>query len=322
MGLDLSRIDVMAVNPSRALHQILKQVLWDVGLRQLRSVTAGGGAFREMADRPADLMFVDFALADGPGATFVRRLRRSPDSPAPFCAVIMTVADPTLEKTFAARDSGADEVVTRPVTVNGVLQKLAAVFERPRGMVLAPTYIGPDRRRAAAMNLAGGERRNPSRRDVFEVAPMPLLQMKRQGEHAAAERLVTEARHVLRDLRMAWIDGDLDGLVELLATASSGSDIAALRPLLVARLEAAVRTMEEHGYPSGARIAEQLIRLLGHGERSERTAQLLKVNIDSLRAVIRSRPGASDELAREIVRGLQVLTGEARDPVRQGSRGG
>ncbi len=309
MDLDLSRIDVMVVNPSRALQQILKQVLWDVGLRHLRALRSGAAAWRAMNDLPADLLFVDGELADGPGTAFVRRLRRSPASPAPFVSVIATIGDPTLQKIMAARDAGADEVVTRPVTVKGVMQKVAAAIDRPRPYVLAPGFIGPDRRHAKTANALATNRRNPLRRDSFEVSAMPLLQMKQRGERQEAEKFITEARHVLHSFRMTWIDGDLDKLSRLLAEVSASGEFEALRPVLQERLQSAARTMEEHGYDRAAEIAGQLLDLLGRSGTSGRTAQLLKVNVDSLRAVIHARPEAADQLAQQIVEGLQQLAG-------------
>lgn len=307
MALDLTRLDVTVVNPSRALQQILKQVMWEVGLRNLRAIGSGAEALRSIADSPTDIMFVDAALPDGRGTDLVRQIRRSPESPAPFVSVIMTLADPTLERILAARDAGADEVVTRPVTVQRVLQKLAAVIERPRNMILAPAFIGPDRRHAGKAGGPSADRRNPLRRESFEVAAMPLLQMKHRGERREAEQLVTEARRILRNLRMTWIDGDLNRLSALLDEVSERGTIEEARPLLLQRLHAAVHTMDEHGYATAADIARQLVTLLQRGVGGGRTAQLLKVNVDSLRAVIHARPEASDQLARDIVRGLQQL---------------
>ena len=140
---------------------------------------------------------------------------------------------------------------------------------------------------------------------------MPLLQMKQQGQRREAEQLVTEARRVLRNLRMTWIDGDLDRLSKLLADVSDSGSIQEYRPVLVERLETAVRTMDEHGYGTAADIAGQLVTLLQRDVGGSRTAQLLKVNVDSLRAVIHARPEASDDLARDIARGLRQLMGEA-----------
>ena len=309
MSLDLTRLDVMVVNPSRALQQILKQIMWEVGLRRLRGLPSGGEALRSMADSQPDILFIDAALPDGRGTDLVRRIRRSPESPTPFVATIMTIGDPTLEKIMAARDAGADEVVIRPVTVKGVLQKLSAVIDRPRSMILAPTFIGPDRRHAGMAPPPGGNRRNPMRRDAFEAAPMPLLQMKHRGERREAEQLVTEARRVLRNLRMTWIDGDLDRLSRLLGEVSDNGTIDNYKPVLLDRLQSAVRTMDEHGYDTAAGIAGQLITLLERGAGGGRAAQLLKVNVDSLRAVIHARPEASNELARDIARGLEQLIG-------------
>lgn len=305
MTLDLTRVDAMVVNPARALQQILKEVLWDAGLRQLRGLPDGAGALESIRDHPPDLLFVDMALADGAGTALVRRLRRTPDSPSPFVAVIMTMAAPTLEKTFAARDSGADEIVTRPITAKGVLQRVAAAQNRPRSVVLSPTFIGPDRRRAA--NLPpGDERRDPRRRNVLELAPMPLLSMAQRGERQAAENLVTEARRVLRGLRLAWIDKELDPVRQHLRGIATARDLAAARSRLRSGLEEAGAVMEEHGHSAAAGVAGQLVQMLGRPVLTDRTAQLLKVNLDRLHGLLRAPPAEADRLAAEIAASLRV----------------
>jgi len=314
MTLDLHRVEAMVVTPSRAVHQILKEVLWDSGLRQLPGLPTGAAALEAMRDRPPDLAFVDMTLADGPGTALVRRLRRAPDSPAPFIPVIMTIAEPTLAKTLAARDSGADAMVTRPITMKGVMQHLAALSLHPRGIVLSPAYIGPDRRRdagrlAPGAAVPGEERRDPRRRDIFELAPMPLLAMAQRGEREAAERLVSEARQVLRSLRLAWIDAELGPVRAALAAVSSRRDLEAARPRLRDGLEAAAAAMADHGFPEAAAIALELERFLGRAAASDRLGQLLKVNADRLHALLRARPAEAEQLAAEIATTLRLPQG-------------
>lgn len=302
--IDLARVDLMVVNPARALQQILKEVLWDAGLRRLRGLPDGASALEAIRDHQPDLLFVDMALADGPGTALVRNLRRAPESPSPFVPVIMTMAAPTLEKTFAARDSGADEVVTRPITAKGVLQRVAAAQNRPRGIVLSPTFIGPDRRRAANMP-PNGERRDPRRRNVLELAPMPLLSMAQKGERQAAEALVTEARRVLRGLRLAWIDQELEPVRRHLRGIATARELSAARSRLRSGLENAGAAMAEHGHSAAASVAGQLVQMLGRPVLTDRSAQLMKVNLDRLHGLLRAPPAEAERLAEEVAASLR-----------------
>ena len=46
-----------------------------------------------------------------------------------------------------ARDSGITEILTKPVTAQGLYLRIQEVIERPRQFVKAPSFIGPCRRR-------------------------------------------------------------------------------------------------------------------------------------------------------------------------------
>jgi len=47
-----------------------------------------------------------------------------------------------------ARRAGVSEFLVKPITAKGVLDRLAVTVLKPRPVVVAKTYIGPDRRRA------------------------------------------------------------------------------------------------------------------------------------------------------------------------------
>jgi DNA-binding response OmpR family regulator len=59
----------------------------------------------------------------------------------------------------AARDAGATEFCTKPVTAAEMFRKVAAVIDHPRHFVRSETYFGPDRRRREDPNFQGSERR-------------------------------------------------------------------------------------------------------------------------------------------------------------------
>jgi len=59
---------------------------------------------------------------------------------------------------FRARDAGVKEVLAKPLKAKLVLDRLFEIIERPRSFVVAPAYVGPDRRRRDA-GFDGADRR-------------------------------------------------------------------------------------------------------------------------------------------------------------------
>lgn len=70
--------------------------------------------------------------------------------------MISGYADPRqVEK---ARDMGVNEFLTKPFTINAIVEHLKAVIMRPRQYVHTKDFFGPDRRRRRS-EFEGGERR-------------------------------------------------------------------------------------------------------------------------------------------------------------------
>jgi DNA-binding response OmpR family regulator len=81
------------------------------------------------------------------GLEFTQMIRTAEDSPFPFVPIIMMTGHTDRTKVTAARDSGVNELVAKPISAKTLLDRIVAVIDRPRSFVKTSTYTGPCRRR-------------------------------------------------------------------------------------------------------------------------------------------------------------------------------
>jgi len=93
-----------------------------------------------------DILICDYFLGNGQGADFVRELRRTVNHPARHIPVLITCGHLTAQDVGRCRDSGANLVMTKPVSVQALYERLVSIAHRPRPFVDHAVYAGPCRR--------------------------------------------------------------------------------------------------------------------------------------------------------------------------------
>ena len=92
------------------------------------------------------------------GLTLAKTLRDPLKSPNPLIPIILMSASISKKVLFKARDAGVNEMLAKPLKAKLVFDRLFEIIERPRKFVVAPAYVGPDRRRRAG-GFDGADRR-------------------------------------------------------------------------------------------------------------------------------------------------------------------
>ena len=73
--------------------------------------------------------------------------RSAADSTNPYVPIIMLTAYSEMNRIVEARDSGVNEFVVKPISVNTLFSRIQAVIEKPRPFIRNNNFFGPDRRR-------------------------------------------------------------------------------------------------------------------------------------------------------------------------------
>ena len=158
MRHDLLRI--MIVDDNAHMRTLLVEILRAIGVRHVVEAPDGSAAMNAMRTQQVDIVISDLAMRPMDGIEFVRRLRTSPDSPSPLVPVIMITGHSTTARVAEARDVGVNEILSKPVTAKGVLDRLGRVIEHPRTFVRSAAYFGPNRRRRKDPSYSGPWRRS------------------------------------------------------------------------------------------------------------------------------------------------------------------
>jgi len=158
---DLLRI--LLVDDNHYMRVLLAEILRAIGVTRIYEAHDGAEGLQMMRDHEIDVVMTDLSMQPLDGIDFVRLLRNSPDSPNQMAPVIMITGHSTFARVNEARDAGVNELLAKPLTARGVIERLHNAIERPRPFVRSADYFGPDRRRRDNPDYKGPMRRASDR---------------------------------------------------------------------------------------------------------------------------------------------------------------
>jgi CheY-like chemotaxis protein len=93
-----------------------------------------------------DVMLCDFLLPPNGGMAFVRGVRLDANASYRKIPILFMTSDTRISIIKAARDAGANMIITKPLSPKGLYDRLSWVAFDTRAFVESKTYYGPDRR--------------------------------------------------------------------------------------------------------------------------------------------------------------------------------
>jgi two-component system OmpR family response regulator len=98
----------------------------------VQRVSSGRAALEAIAERKPDLIVLDVMLPDLDGFEVARRLRQSEGAGTRVPVIFLTARDTTAEKVQGLR-LGSDDYVTKPFSIEELIERVKAVLRRSRG---------------------------------------------------------------------------------------------------------------------------------------------------------------------------------------------
>jgi len=127
-------------------RQATRSILFNLGFRDITMVARPGEFSKELESDFYDLVVADLTDEIEEVCGLVSRIRKSDLGANPFQVIILTSFELDAEGLGAALDSGADDLLIRPLS-NGMIQRrVKTLVEARKDFVVASDYIGPDRR--------------------------------------------------------------------------------------------------------------------------------------------------------------------------------
>lgn len=148
--LNLQHADVLLVDHDLHMRNIVKVILHDYGFRSIRLAATLAEAEAEMARAMPDLLVAEVMLPDGDFCAYVRALRHHEVGSNPFLPVIGITWDPTLDLVRRVIDSGADDLLAKPISTAQMQERIRSLIVARKPFGVTSEYIGPDRRSGAS----------------------------------------------------------------------------------------------------------------------------------------------------------------------------
>src|SRR5262249_1855227 len=92
-------------------------------------------------------IITDWTMPKCSGPELLTWIRGHDDEQVKYTPIIVMNAYTDAASVESARDLGANEFLSKPMSINGIVARLLSVIDKPRPFIVAPNFIGPDRRR-------------------------------------------------------------------------------------------------------------------------------------------------------------------------------
>ncbi len=169
MPYDLNRLELLVVEPDPDVASTWRRLMSTLRIKTPHIVPSAAQAWTLLKGTPragggvtgmrVDAVIVRWELVGEDGLDFIARLRRDPESPAPFLPAVIVTGTVTRDRIRRALDAGVNEVLAVPLAPKAVETRLRELVERPRKFIREGGYFGPDRRRQVRADYAGPFRR-------------------------------------------------------------------------------------------------------------------------------------------------------------------
>ena len=178
MAFDLKDLKFLVVDDNEHLHTMVRAALAPFGARHFHFAFDGKGALESFATFKPDIMVTNWLMKPMDGIRLVTVMRDREKSPNPYLPIIMLTSHTELHHVMKARDVGCNEVMAKPLSPKGLLDRISFIIEKPRAFVQTDDYFGPDRRRRQLP--FDGDNRRKNTKAPMEGGPRQIGMKKRK----------------------------------------------------------------------------------------------------------------------------------------------
>ena len=155
----LKRMKVLIVDPNAFMRGVVADSLRRLTVTNINAAASAVEAFSIGRTFKPDIIFVDWDAGRMSGLEFTREIRRNTTGLPRETPIILLAGVIDHDQLMAARQTGINEFLLKPVSAQGVLSRIEEVILRPRKFIDSRNYVGPCRRRKEDPNYAGPWRR-------------------------------------------------------------------------------------------------------------------------------------------------------------------
>jgi CheY-like chemotaxis protein len=131
-GRTIRDLDVLIVEDNATMRLLLRTLLHNFKVRDVRQARDGEDAIRQIAKQVPDVIISDWEMQPMNGRDFLLQLRRKDNFPICFVPVIILTAHASRALIQEAFDCGATHLLVKPVTPANLLHRIEWVLADER----------------------------------------------------------------------------------------------------------------------------------------------------------------------------------------------
>jgi CheY-like chemotaxis protein len=148
---------VLVYDPVASNRNATRASLHSLGYRNVEGVPALDLLAHRLMTDPPDLLLAEVAGAESETCGMIQAIRQGQMGDNPFIVVVATTWRRDGSIIGQVLNSGADDLIARPVSTTTLGERIRLLTERRKGFVVTTDYIGPDRRRNTRPDEATAE---------------------------------------------------------------------------------------------------------------------------------------------------------------------
>lgn len=141
------RIEIAFADPQREIRYVLRSTVVRHGYREVQEYGRTPALKAALVQRTPDLIIIDAELPDGDACQLIADIRANKICDNPFVPVIITAWQPGADMVRKMVNSGADDLLVKPISPAFLLQRIEVLAGARKPFVVTSDYIGPDRRK-------------------------------------------------------------------------------------------------------------------------------------------------------------------------------
>jgi len=303
---DFSLVEAAVIDTQHNTLRVFRDVLSRLGLKRVETYNSVKDAADMMGNSTPDLILVDADGEEAETLKLVRTLRNEPGTRNPYACMVVTTWQPTPVLLMRVTNSGADDLLVKPVSPKQVQDRIATLIEARKKFVVTADYTGPDRRKSP---------RDGTQVPLLDAPNTLRLKATNRWAHTNTRQLMAEANSFVNEQKLLRASVQIAFLVEFAAPGLSAPTPERMAVEHLARVPGFLDDLQR-------RLADS-----GEPAAIEASAKSLKMLVERLRTQAESGTVAVEEversqgLARDLMqavdpnRPLDSMTGEVSSAV-------
>jgi two-component system, chemotaxis family, chemotaxis protein CheY len=138
---------VLIVEDNQYVRNTIRMLLTNIGVKQLYEAADGMTALDTIRTVSPDLVILDSDIPYLSGPELVKLVRAPGGCPTPDVPIIMLTGHGERWRVVEALRLGVNEFLVKPVSSKQLLDRMVAIFTKPRPLVQRDDYRGPEPRK-------------------------------------------------------------------------------------------------------------------------------------------------------------------------------